>query len=111
MLFIPADSTIPAPVGGAANINVTYQHGELGQVEAAVTAQTFYEMQFYGANEARGGKMVRLVAHKVTGGVIESMGLIGNEFGAGSVPGALVKDASKATGPEKSAYFYWQQEK
>ncbi|HDX0898526.1 TPA: hypothetical protein ACGCHN_001319 [Stenotrophomonas maltophilia] len=111
MLFIPADSTIPAPVAGAANIHVTYQHGDLGQVEAAVTGQTFYEMQFYGANEARGGKMVRLVAHKVTGGVIESMGLIGNEFGAGSVPGALVKDASKATGPDKSAYFYWQQEK
>ncbi len=111
MLFIPADSTILASVGGEANIHVTYQHGDLGQVEAAVTAQAFYEMQFYGANEARGGKLVRLVAHKVTGGVIESMGLIGNEFGAGSVPGALLKDVSKATGPDKSAYFAWQQEK
>ena len=39
------------------------------------------------------------------------MGLIGNEFGAGSVPGALLKDSSKATGNDKSAYFYWQQEK
>lgn len=111
MLFIPAGSAIPAPVGGAFNIAVTYQHGEIGQVEAGVTAQKYYEMQFVGANEARGGKMVRLVAHKVTGGVIESMGLIGTEFGAGSVPGALLKDTAKAVGTDKSAYFYWQQEK
>lgn len=111
MLFIPEGSTIPASVAGAANISVTYQHGELGQVEGGVTAQKFYEMQFFGANEARGGKQVRLVAHKVTGGLIESMGLIGNEFGAGSVPGALLKDSAKATGSDVSAYFYWQQEK
>ncbi len=112
MLFIPAGSAIVAPsVAGTPNIKVTFKNAELGHVEAAVTSQKFYEMQFYGANEARGGKMVRLVAHKVTGGVIESMGLIGNEFGAGSVPGALLKDASKATGSDKSAYFYWQQEK
>lgn len=39
------------------------------------------------------------------------MGLIGNEFGQGVVPGKLLKDAAKATGSDKSAYFYWQQEK
>ncbi|MEN5288527.1 hypothetical protein ABE494_21575 [Stenotrophomonas lactitubi] len=112
MLFIPAGSTITAPApAGTPNVKVTYKNAELGHVEAAVTSQKFYEMQFYGANEARGGKMVRLVAHKVTGGVIESMGLIGNEFGAGTVPGALLKDASKATGPDKSAYFHLEQEK
>ena len=55
-------------------------------------------MQFYGANEARGGKLVRLVAHKVAGGVIESMGLIGNEFGAGSVPGALLRTRKAQVG-------------
>ena len=112
MLFIPVGSIIAAPsVAGTPNIKVSYKNADLGHVEAAVTAQKFYEMQFYGANEARSGKMVRLVAHKVTGGVIESMGLIGNEYGAGSVPGALVKDAAKATGSDKSAYFYWQLEK
>jgi hypothetical protein len=39
------------------------------------------------------------------------MGLIGNEFGAGSVPGALLKDSAKATGPHMSAYYHWQEEK
>ena len=111
MLFIPAGSTIPAPAAGAPNVKVTFKHAALGQVEAAITSQKYYEMQFIGANEARGGKMVRLVCHKVSGGVIESMGLIGNEFGSGSVPGKLVKDVAKAMGPDKSAYFYWQQEK
>lgn len=111
MLFIPAGSTIPAPVAGAPNVRVTYQHGDLGHVEAGVTSQKFYEMQFYGANEARGGKLVRMVAHKVSGGLIESMGLIGNEFGGGNVPGALLKDSAKATGPDTSGYFYWQEEK
>lgn len=111
MLFIPAGSTIPAPVNGAANIKVSYKNAALGHVEAAVTAQKFYEVQFYGANEARGGKVVRAVFHKVSGGVIESMGLIGNEHGAGSVSGKVNKDPSKATGTDKSAYFNWQQEK
>lgn len=112
MLFIPTDSTIAAPsAAGTPNIKVTYKNADLGHVEAAVTSQKFYEMQFYGANEARGGKMVRFVAHKVPGGMIESMGLIGNEFGSGNVPGALLKDSAKAAGSDKSAYFYWQQEK
>lgn len=112
MLYIPAGSTIAAPsAAGTPNIKVTYKNADLGHVEAAVTSQKFYEIQFYGANEARGGKMVRVAAHKVSGGVIESMGLIGNEFGAGSVPGKLLKDNAKATGQDISAYFYWQQEK
>lgn len=112
MLFIPAGSSIgPADPDGTPNVKVTYKNAALGHVEAAVTSQKFYEIQFYGANEARGGKAARLVCHKVSGGIIESMGLIGNEFGAGSVPGKLLKDAGKASGSDKSAYFYWQQEK
>lgn len=111
MLFIPAGSAIPPAANGAPNVKVTYKNAALGHVEAAVTSQKFYEMQFHGNNEARGGKAVRQVCHKVSGGVIESMGLIGNEFGAGSVAGKLLKDASKAIGSDKSAYFYWQQEK
>jgi len=112
MLFIPVGSSIAAgDPAGAPNVKVSYKNAALGHVEAAVTGQKFYEMQFHGANEARSSKAVRLVCHKVSGGVIESMGLIGTEFGAGSVPGALVKDSAKATGPDKSAYFYWQQEK
>lgn len=111
MLFIPTGSTIPAPTAGAPNIKATFKHGALGHVEAGVTSQKFYEMQFHGANEARGGKPLRAIYHKVSGGVIESMGLIGNEFGSGAVTGKILKDASKAIGSDKSAYFYWQQEK
>ncbi|WP_414539542.1 hypothetical protein [Stenotrophomonas forensis] len=112
MLFIPVGTSIPAAdPDGSPNVKVSYKNAALGHVEAAVTSQKFYEVQFYGANEARSGKAVRLVCHKVSGGVIESMGLIGNEFGQGSVPGKLLKDAAKATGSDKSAYFYWQQEK
>jgi len=112
MLFIPADSMIADPGNGsaAANVVVAYKHGELGQVEAGVRPQRFYEMQFIGTNEARGGKQVRLVAHKVSGGMIEQLGLLGDQFGAGSVTGALVKDTDKATTDDKSAYFFWQQE-
>lgn len=111
MLFIPLGSAIPPPVNGEPNLKVSYKNADLGHVEAAVTSQKFYEIQFHGTNEARGGKAVRQVCHKVSGGVIETMGLIGNEFGAGTVAGKLLKDASKATGDDKSAYFYWQQEK
>ncbi len=61
-------------MAGAANFEVDYDNGALGHVEAAVTAAKFYEMQFLGQNEARGGKKARLVAHKVSGGVIEQLG-------------------------------------
>lgn len=55
--------------------------------------------------------MCHKVSGKVSGGVIETMGLIGNEHGAGTVAVELLRDASKATGNDKSACFYWQQEK
>lgn len=111
MMFVPVGSAIPPAANGAANVKVSYKNAALGHVEAAVGAQKFYEVQFYGANEARGGKAVRMVCHKVAGGVIDSMGLIGTEHGSGTVAGKLVKDSAKAVGTDKSAYFYWQQEK
>lgn len=111
MLYLPAGTKIPEPAASAApNVLVTYKHGEIGQVEAAVRSQKFYEMQFHGANEGRNGKRVRLAAHKVSGGMIDQLGLLGDQFGAGTVTGALVKDSAKAITDDKSAYFYWQQE-
>lgn len=109
MLYIPADSTI-TDATSAANIEVDYTHGAIGHVEAAVTAAQFYEMQFWGSNEARGGKRVRLTAHKVSGGVLASMALLGDEYGAGEVTGSITADAAKRTSADHSAYFYWQQE-
>lgn len=110
MVFIPEGSTIPAPVGTAPNLRVTYKHGAIGQVEVGVTAQKFYEVHLIGTNEAQGGKLVRAVAHKVKGGMLAEMGLLGDQFAAGTVSGSLVKDSAKATGPDISPYFYWQQE-
>lgn len=111
MLYIPATSSIPSAINGTANIEVTYTHGELGHVEAAVQAAQFYEMEFRGSNEARSGKIVRLVAHKVSGGVISELGLLGEEYGAGEVNGSITADPSKRTTADHSQYFYWQQEK
>lgn len=111
MLYIPATSTIPDAINGTANISVTYTHGELGHVEAGVRAAQFYEMEFRGSNEARGGKIVRMVAHKVSGGVISELGLLGEEYGGGEVTGSITADPAKRTSADNSAYFYWQQEK
>lgn len=112
MLFILVGFVIVVLfVVGILNIKVIYKNVDLGYVEVVVILQKFYEMQFYGVNEVCGGKLVCLVVYKVVGGVIESMGLIGNEFGVGSVFGVLFKDLLKVMGNDKLVYFYWQQEK
>ncbi|MEN5117506.1 hypothetical protein ABE488_09260 [Luteimonas sp. TWI662] len=111
MLYIPDDSDIPASVNGAPNIRVTYAHGALGHVEAAVVAARQYEMQFHGENEALSGRKVKLVAHRVSGGVIQQLGLLGEEYGVGEVQGSILADPSKRISTNHSAYFYWQQER
>jgi hypothetical protein len=110
MLYVPATSAIPDPVAGAANFEVEYTRAAAKHVEGAVTSGKFYEMQFRGENEARSGKRVDLRAHKVSGGVISSFGLLGEEYGVGEVSGSLVYDAAKATSSAVSGYFNWQQE-
>jgi hypothetical protein len=110
MLWIPADSAITNATS-AANIEVTYTNGDIEHVEGAVTSQKYYEMRFLGANEARSGKAVTLVAHKVSGGMIESLALLGDEFGGSPVTGSLIADPAKALTADTSKYFYWQQEK
>ena len=111
MLYVPATSTIPDPVAGAANFEVEYTRLAGGEVQGAVTSQKFYQMEFRGQNEARGGKFCRMVCHKVSGGMVSSFGVIGEDYGAGEVPGSLVYDAAKATNSSTSGYFFWQQEK
>lgn len=109
MLFIPATSSI-TDATTTANIQVTYAHGSIGHVEAAVTAQKFYEIQLHSANEARGGKRVQAVCHKVSGGMLETLALLGDEYAGPSVAQSLTADAAKATGANISKYFYWDQE-
>lgn len=110
MLYLPSTTTIPDPVAGAANFEVDYTKLAGGEVQGAVTSQKFYQMEFRGQNEARGGKFCRMVCHKVSGGMVSSFGVIGEDYGSGEVPGSLVYDASKATNSSTSGYFYWQQE-
>lgn len=109
MLFIPATSTI-TDATSAANIEVDYSHGAIGHVEAAVTAQKFYEVQLHSANEARSGKRVQAVCHKVSGGMLETLSLLGDEYAGPSVAQSITKDPAKRTGANVSEYFYWNQE-
>lgn len=106
-IFIPSTSTITNPVGGAANIQVTYTHAAQDVTQAFVTSAKQYEMLFLGLNEAQSGKAVRVHAHKVSGGVIEQLGLIGEEYGAGTVGGGLLADTTKGVG--LSQYFTVEQ--
>lgn len=109
MLFIPATSLI-ADATTAANIEVDYSHGAIGHVEAAVTAQKFYEIQLHSANEARSGKRVQAVCHKVSGGMLETLSLLGDEYAGPSVTQSITRDPAKRTGALVSEYFYWNQE-
>lgn len=109
MLFIPSTSTITAPVAGAANIDVTYTFDAQEKVEALIASNKQYELLFVGLNEAQSGKRVRVHAYKVSGGVIQEMALIGEDFGAGQISGALLSDGTK-TGAGISQYFTWENE-
>ncbi|MCC7096170.1 MAG: hypothetical protein IT472_03200 [Thermomonas sp.] len=109
MLYLPSTSTIPAPVSGAVNVNVTYTNVAQSKVEALVASNKQYELVFVGLNEAQSGKRVRVHAYKVSGGVLQEMALIGDDFGAGQVNGALLPDGSR-TGAGISQYFTFETE-
>lgn len=104
-IYLPATSTIPEPIAGAPNIEVEYAHAAQSRVDALVTSAKQYEVLFIGLNEAKSGKPVRVVAHKVSGGVLQDMGLLGDDYGAGQVSGDILMDPSKV-GAGVSKYFY-----
>ncbi|MGH8075625.1 MAG: hypothetical protein ACREO4_16365 [Lysobacter sp.] len=103
-LFIPTTSAIPAPTAGAANVDVDYTYDAQKKVEALVNANKQYEVVFVGLNEARSGKRVRVRMHKVSGGVLQEMALLGEDYGAGEINGSLLSDSTK-TGTGISQYF------
>lgn len=109
LLYIPSDSTITAPVAGAANLEVTYTYDAQKKVEALVSPNKQYELVFIGLNEARSGKRTRVILHKVSGGVLQEMAVIGEEYGAGQVNGSLLSDGTK-TGQGESQYFTFETE-
>lgn len=109
LLYIPSGSTITEPVAGAANIKVTYTYVAQKKVEALVNPNKQYQLVFIGLNEARSGKRTRIVLHKVSGGVLQEMAVIGEEYGAGQVNGSLLSDGTK-TGAGISQYFTFETE-
>lgn len=109
VLYIPGTSTITAPVAGAANLKVTYAFAAQKKVQALVNANKQYELVFVGLNEARSGKRTRIVLHKVSGGVLQEMAVIGEDFGAGQVNGSLLSDGTKV-GDGVSQYFTFETE-
>jgi hypothetical protein len=103
-IYIPSTSTITNPVGGAANIEVTYPYAAQKKVQALVNSAKQYEMVFVGLNEAQSGKAVRIILHKVSGGLLQQMAVLGDDYGAGEVTGKLLSDSTK-TGAGISKYF------
>lgn len=108
-IFVPLTSSIPAPTAGAPNIEVDFSHGAVQVTQAFVESAKQYQLLFAGLNEARSGKRVRVHAHKVSGGVLQELGLLGEQYGAGTVTGALLADTSKGAG--LSQYFTIEIEK
>ncbi|MCW0398772.1 hypothetical protein NB688_000586 [Xanthomonas sacchari] len=104
MLYIPAGSAVPVPVSGAANLKVTYAFAAQEVTEALVDPSKNYELVFAGLNEARSGKAVEIICHKVSGGMLNELAAIADEFGGGEVTGALQSDGGK-TGVGVSKYF------
>lgn len=100
-IFVPSGSAIPAPVAGAANFEIDYTYGAHTVTEALVNSAKQYTLIFVGLNEARSGKAVRVTAHKVSGGVLASLGLLGEDYGGGEVSGSLIADTTKGAGLSK----------
>lgn len=108
-LHIPDGSAIPAPVAGAANCEVDYSYVAQKKVEALVNSNKQYEAMFIGLNEARSGKRVRVKLHKISGGVLQQMAVLGDDYGQGEINGSLLSDSTK-TGEGISQYFTVEQE-
>ena len=108
-LYLPSTTTIPAPVAGAANCQVTYTSTAQSRVDAAIDSSQQYSIMFVGANEAQNNKRVRVICHKVSGGLLKQMAVLGEEFGVGDVDGSLLADTTR-TGSTESQYFTWEME-
>lgn len=107
-IYILEGTTIPAPTEDAGvklpNIAITYTYGAQQKLQALVNTGKVYELVFAGLNEARSGKQARVVAHRLSQGLMQQLALIADEFGAGEVTGRLESDPTKV-GDGVSKYF------
>lgn len=95
------------PAGTIANnddVLITYTKASADVVQALTNSGKEYELYFEGLNEARSGKKTHVRAWRVKVGALQSLGLIGEEYGALEVTGKLLKDTS-ITGNGLSQYF------
>lgn len=87
-------------------ILVNYTHPAYSRVQAFTRSPPELEIFFSGVNEARQDKEVRVHMHRVRLGAPEEIALLsGDEFGALSLNGEVMKDLTKV-GSGISQYFY-----
>lgn len=104
-IWIPDGSSIADPVGGAANIEVTYTYAAQDTVQAMTVAAKDYQLVFVGLNEARSGKVARVTVHRVKFGPAQALALVSaDEHAALEVSGKVQADASQH-GAGVSQYF------
>lgn len=104
-IYIPVTSTIPTPANATtANVHVDYT-GKAGDVvEALAGSAEELELVFLGLNEADSGSAVTVYVYRGKFGATQNLGLIGDDYAALEMSGAIMADASK-TGDGISQYF------
>lgn len=103
-IYIPTGSTIPAPIGTANNIKVSYDYGAATRIEAAVNSAKEYKLVFEGVNEVD-GKPRRVVVHRFKSGMAKDLDFIGDDFGKLAVEGEVLKDPNILAADESPFYY------
>lgn len=88
----------------AEDVEITYESLATDIVDALMNAGDEFEMVFDGLNEAQGGAPVVVDAWRAKAGAAEELALIGDEYGALTLPYALLLDTNKQASGE-SGYF------
>lgn len=101
---IPTGSSIPAPVGGAANIAVTYANTAQQVMQAMVNSGREFELLFEGLNEAEQDLPVIVHAYRVKFAPAQAINFISDDFAALELTGTALPDANK-TGTNISRYW------
>lgn len=103
-IYIPPSSAIVAPTNPTTpNIEVTYTDKKGDMVQALTAAAAELELVFLGLNEADSGSAVTVRAWRAKFGPTQSIPLIGDDYAALEMTGALLADGSKTGG--ESQYF------
>lgn len=95
---------LDADINAGDDVLISYTRAAADIVQALTSSGKEYELLFDGLNEARSGKRTRVNAYRVKPGALQSLGLIGEEYGAIEVTGKVLKDTTKV-GAGISQYF------